>query len=232
MEYIVISVVLVIVAVITKFALNIKIRDIKKLKELAFNKEKNAILDKFPDSENIAKAILENLKNNHTKVKKSENPKDTTSVYVVFTDSIIIANIKNTFTYVQTIAHECIHSIQDKKVLWFNFIYTNLYNLFFVVLVVLKLFNVINGTVWIIALILAGIVYYVVRAYLENDAMIRARYVSKEYMEKSSFLTKSKIEEIIDDYDTINAIGIKLYLYRLLLEVLVRTFIFSIMCIF
>lgn len=232
MEYIVISIALVIVAVIAKFALNIKIKDIKKLKELAFNKEKNVVLDKFPDSENIAKTILEKLKNNHTKVKKSENQKDTTSVYVVFTDSIIIANIKNTFTYVQTIAHECIHSIQDKKVLWFNFLYTNLYNLFFISLIILKLFKVINGTVWITAFILAGILYYIVRAYLENDAMIRARYVSKEYMENSNLFTNSEIEEIIKDYDAINTIGGKIYLYRLLLEVLVRTLIFSIICIF
>src|SRR5699024_6517714 len=112
------------------------------------------------------------------------------------TDSIIIANIKNTFTRVQTVAHECIHSIQDKSVLWFNFIYTNLYNLFFVALIVLKLFNVINGMIWLTSLVLAGVIYYVVRAYLENDAMIKAKYVVKEYMEKSNVLTNEEITKI------------------------------------
>ncbi len=232
MEYIITSIILLIIAIIVKFALNIKVKDIKKLKELAFNKEKNSIIDKLPENEEIAKTILKNLKNNHTKVKKSDNPKDTTSVYVVLTDSIIIANIKNTFTRVQTVAHECIHSIQDKAMLWFNFIYTNLYNLFFVALIVLKLFNLINSTVWLVSLILAGVIYYVVRAYLENDAMIKAKYVAKGYMEKSSLLTDKEIEEITAGYDDINTIGVKMYLYRLLLEVLVRTFIFSIICIF
>ena len=122
MEYIIVSIVLVVIAIAIKFALNIKIKDIKKLKELAFNKEKNIIIDKLPENEEIAKEILKGFNNNHTKVKKSENPKDTTSIYVVLTDSIIIANIKNTFTRVQTIAHECIHSMQDKATLWFNFI--------------------------------------------------------------------------------------------------------------
>lgn len=232
MEYIVISIILVIIAVIIKFALNIKIKYIKRLKDLAFDKEKNAILNKLPENEEIAREVLNNLKNNHTKVKKSDNPKDTTSVYVVLTDSIIIANIKNTFTRVQTVAHECIHSIQDKSVLWFNFIYTNLYNLFFVALIVLKLFNVINGMIWLTSLVLAGVIYYVVRAYLENDAMIKAKYVAKEYMEKSNVLTNEEITKITTGYEEINAIGVKMYLYRLLLEVLVRTLIFSVICIF
>ena len=232
MEYIIISIILVIIAIVIKLALNIKINDIKKLKDLAFDKEKNAILNKLPDNEEIAKVILNNLKNNHTKVKQSDDPKETTSIYVVLTDSIIIANIKNTFTRVQTVAHECIHSIQDKSVLWFNFIYTNLYNLFFVALIVLKLFNVINGMIWLTSLVLAGVIYYVVRAYLENDAMIKAKYVAKEYMEKSNVLTNEEITKITTGYEEINAIGVKMYLYRLLLEVLVRTLIFSVICIF
>ena len=58
MEYIIISIILVIIAIVIKFALNIKINDIKKLKDLAFDKEKNAILNKLPDNEEIAKVIL------------------------------------------------------------------------------------------------------------------------------------------------------------------------------
>ena len=57
MEYIIISFVIISVAVIIKFALNIKIKDIKKLKELAFNKEEIKILSKLPESEDIAKSI-------------------------------------------------------------------------------------------------------------------------------------------------------------------------------
>ena len=226
MEYIIISFVIISVAVIIKFALNIKIKDIKKLKELAFNKEEIKILSKLTESEDIAKSILKRLNNNHTKIKKSDNPEDTTSIYVVLTDNIIIANIKN------TIAHECIHSVQDKAVLWFNFIYTNLYNLFFIVLIILKLFNIINEMVWIAIFILTGVVYYIVRSYLENDAMVKAKYVAEDYMKSSNLLTDEEITHVLNKYEEINKIGVKLYLYRLILEVLIRTLIFSIICIF
>ena len=64
MEYIIISFVIILVAIIIKFALNIKIKDIKKLKELAFNKEEIKILSKLPESEDIAKSILKELNNN------------------------------------------------------------------------------------------------------------------------------------------------------------------------
>lgn len=232
MEYIIISFVIILVAIIIKFALNIKIKDIKKLKELAFNKEEIKILSKLPESEDIAKSILKRLNNNHTKIKKIDNPEDTTSIYVVLTDNIIIANIKNTITYVQTIAHECIHSVQDKAILWFNFIYTNLYNLFFIVLIILKLFNIINEMVWIAIFILTGVVYYIVRSYLENDAMVKAKYVAEDYMKSSNLLTDEEITHVLNKYEEINKIGIKLYLYRLILEVLIRTLIFSIICIF
>ena len=232
MEYIIISFVIILVAIIIKFALNIKIKDIKKLKELAFNKEEIKILSKLPESEDIAKSILKELNNNHTKIKKRDNPEDTTSIYVVLTDNIIIANIKNTITYVQTIAHECIHSVQDKAVLWFNFIYTNLYNLFFIVLIILKLFNIINEMVWIAIFILTGVVYYIVRSYLENDAMVKAKYVAEDYMKSSNLLTDEEITHVLNKYEEINKIGVKLYLYRLILEVLIRTLIFSIICIF
>lgn len=232
MEYVIISVILIIIAILLKFALDIKIKDIKNLKKLAFDKRKNEILNKLPENEEIAKTILNSLNNNHTKIKQSDNSEDTTSVYVVLTDSIIIANIKNTFTRVQTIAHECIHSMQNKNILLFNFIFTNLYNLFFIVLIILKLFSIINSMIWLILFILAGTIYYVVRAYLETDAMIKAKYVAKEYMQESNLVKSSEIEEIITGYDKINKTGIKLYLYRLILEVLIRTFIFSIICIF
>ena len=51
-------------------------------------------------------------------------------------------------------------------------------------------------------------------------------------MKKSNLLTNKEIEEITAGYDDINTIGVKMYLYRLLLEVLVRTLIFSVICIF
>ena len=74
---------------------------------------------------NKTKTVQENVI-----VKVSDENKEA-SLYIVATNTILIANIKNTFTRIQTIAHECIHSIQDKHLLWFNFIFSNIYLLYF-----------------------------------------------------------------------------------------------------
>ena len=87
--------------------------------------------------------ILEKLNNTQVNVKEDENSK--TSLYVVIGNTITIANIKDSFTRVQTIAHECIHSIQNKKMLWFNFIYTNLYILYFLLVSLLTIFKIITN---------------------------------------------------------------------------------------
>ena len=103
--------------------------------------------------------------------------------------------------------------------------------LYFLVISVLAIFKLLpNKMLFLVILIIGGLVNYFVRSYLENDAMIKARFLAKEYMEKSKLITDKEIEVIITGYDDINAIGIKMYLYRLFLEVLVRTFIFSIIC--
>ena len=43
-----------------------------------------------------------------------------------FKDVNSIANINKTCTRIQTIAHECVHSIQNRKLLMFNFIFSML----------------------------------------------------------------------------------------------------------
>ena len=53
-------------------------------------------------------------------------------------------------------------------------------------------------------LIILGLVYYVVRMYLENDAMIKARYLAKEYLDESEYTTKEENEKLVSEFDKIN----------------------------
>ena len=233
MEGIILSLIFIIIIILLKFMLNIKIKDIKEIKELGYDKNLNEITNKLPDNITVAKKVLNMLENTHTTVEQNEDSKNKTSLYIVITDKISIANIKNTFTRIQTISHECIHSIQNKSILLTNFIYTNLYNIFFLVLIILKLFNIIeNPIIWAFALTLAGIIYYVIRAYLENDAMLRGRYLAEKYILNENILNKEEITSILNGYDKINSIGIKLYNYRLLIEVFIRNIILSILFVF
>ena len=76
---------------------------------------KNEIANKLPENKEICKAILKKLHNENVKIQENEDKDNKTSLYIAISNTIFIANIKDTFTRVQTIAHECIHSTQNKK---------------------------------------------------------------------------------------------------------------------
>ena len=124
MEYMIIIITSIISVIALQFAWNIKLKDIKRLKEIGYSKELNKITNKLPENKQICETILKKLKNETVTIKEEKESK--TSLYIVLTNSILIANIKDTFTRVQTVAHECLHSIQNKKTLLFNFISTSL----------------------------------------------------------------------------------------------------------
>ena len=202
----------------------------KKIKKMAENDYLNKLTDKYPDNIDICKSILKMLKNE--KVKIEEDKKSGTSLYIAISDKIIIANLKNSFTRIQTIAHECIHSMQDRKVLLFNFFYSNIYLLYFILISVLTLFGKIQNTnLQISVLILMSFVYYIVRAYLENDAMTKARFLAKKYMVNNKFITDSQIDEVVNEYDKLNLYGIKLTDFSLFFSVMSKVVIYAIIAI-
>ena len=57
------------------------------------------------------------------------------------TNKILVGNTHGSFTRIQTIAHECLHSIQDRKILIFNFIYSNIYFLYWIIICGLVIFK-------------------------------------------------------------------------------------------
>lgn len=228
MEYLIISLIALIVAIILAYIFGYNRNKIKTIGE---NKELDELAKKYPDNISLCKTYLEKLNNSNVEIE--ENKDTEASLYIAITNKISIANITNTYTRIQTIAHECLHSVQDRKILMFNFIFSNIYLLYFIIICVLALFKMLpNEMMFLNIFLIFSMVYYMVRIYLENDAMIKAKYVAKEYMEKSNVLTNEEITKITTGYEEINAIGVKMYLYRLLLEVLVRTLIFSVICIF
>lgn len=208
-----------------------KIYDInmRKLKQFAEYEETkfNKLVDTYPSNLEICKNILKKL--NNDKVKIEENKEAKTSMYIAVSDKIIIADVKNSYTRIQTIAHECLHSVQKRKIQVFNFIYSNIYLLYFIITTILALFNKLNDTMlYISIMILLSYIYYFVRSYLENDAMIKARYVAKEYMEEIKILSHDEIANIIKSYDKLNDIGIKTVNYQLMLETLIKVIILAI----
>ena len=231
MEYLIIVLSCIVFLIILKFAWNIKIKDIKKLKEIGYSKELNEITNKLPENKEICKVILKKLNNETVNIKESEN--NTASFYLVLNNTILIANIKNTFTRVQTIAHECLHSVQNKRTLLFNFIYSNIYLIYFVAICILSILEIVkHGMLHIFILTILGIIYYAIRSYLEMDAMTKARPLAKEYMEEEGSLSKEEQKTILENYDKINEIGIKMTNYRLIISITIKIIIFGAVLIF
>ncbi|HBC84574.1 MAG TPA: hypothetical protein DCZ30_03910, partial [Clostridiales bacterium] len=74
-------------------------------------------------------------------------------------------------------------------------------------------------------------IYYKVRSYLETDAMTKAPYVAKEYIEKSNCLKKEELDTVIKGYDTINKVGIKLVNFQLFANCILKVVIYCAVCL-
>ena len=172
------------------------------------------------------------LKNEDVKIEEDEKTKN--CLYIPAFNKIIISGNQNNFTRIQTIAHECLHSVQDKKIQLFNFIYSNIYLLYFATIIVLIIFKVIPNEfkmLFIGIYILLGFLYFVIRSFLENDAMINAKYLAKEYMEKNGACSKEEVEKLVDGFEQINSIGIKGTNVSLMLGVLIKVIVLAIIFI-
>lgn len=226
MEFIIIATVSMILVIILKYIFGYNIKKIKKLGE---NNELDEISKKYPSNIEMCREYLEKLNNQNVKIE--ENKDTEASLYIAITNKISIANITNTYTRIQTIAHECLHSVQDRKILMFNFIFSNIYLLYFIIICVLALFKMLpNEMMFLNIFLIFSMVYYMVRIYLENDAMIKARFLAKEYMEEAKISTPKEIEKIVEGFDTINNLGIKCINYHFFLMAMIKVFIFSIIC--
>lgn len=227
MEFIIISIISIILAVILKYLFEYNIRKIKKIAE---NKELDEISKKYPSNIEICKEYLKKLNNQDVKIE--ENKDTEASLYIAVTNKISIANISKSYTRIQTIAHECLHSIQDRKLLIFNFVFTNIYLIYFIIISILAILKILPfKLMFLTILLLLGLVYYSVRVFLENDAMIKARYLAKEYMEEKKISDDEEINKIVKGFDYINNIGIECVNYNLFFGVIVKVLIFSIICI-
>jgi len=229
MEYIIILIICLSTVFILKFAFNIKIKDFNKIKQIGYDKQLNEITNKLPTNKEVCEQILKKLKNDNVKIQINDDKNSELSYYMAINNNIIIANINNTFTRIQTIAHECLHSIQDRRILLFNFIFSNIYILYFVAIVLLTIFRVIKSPMlFLIILIILGIIYYAVRSYLETDAMTKAPYLAREYINEQEILEKEQVETILKNYEELNKVGIPMTNFQLLLSVLSKIIMYII----
>lgn len=227
MEFIIIIIVTLILALILKVLFEY---NMKKIKHIADDEYLDELSNKFPKNIEICKKYLKMLKNESVEIEESDT--NQASLYIAITNKIIIANISKTYTRIQTIAHECLHSVQDRKILMFNFIYSNIYLIYFAVICVLALFKILPYNLMFLSIfIILSLVYFTTRMYLENDAMIKARFLAKEYIENEKYTTQEENDKLIEGFDKINRLGMKVVHYNLFLQIAIKIIIFSLICI-
>lgn len=204
--------------------------NVKELNKVANNSKLNKIADKYPENKEICKSILKMLGNDTTKIE--ENVESDTTLYIAIQNKILVGNTHGSFTRIQTLAHECLHSIQNRKILIFNFIYSNIYFLYWIVICGLVIFKKIsNEMLYANILLILSFIYYVVRVFLENDAMIKAEFVAKEYMEEQNISTKQEINKIVEGFKALNKGCIKGTNFSLFLGVMIKFVIFNILAL-
>ena len=223
MEFIIILVVLTLIYIFLKIVFCVKI---KKLKQFEKDEYLDKVVSKYPENTQICEEILKKVNNNTVKIE--EDPNANKTLYLVMSNKIFIANLNKSYTRIQTIAHECLHSIQDKKILWSNFLFSNIYLIYFIIIAILGILKILPYKMLFLAIFLVlGLVYYSIRTYLENDAMIKARFLAKEYMEEKGISSKDEIESLVKKYDELNDIGIKFTNFKFFEGIIIKAVILS-----
>lgn len=215
MEFIVLLIMVVILYFLLIFIFDF---NIKKLKSIGEDKELDKLTQKYPENVEICKEYLKMLNNESVVIEEDKN--SSTTLFLVMSNKIFIADLKDSYTRIQTIAHECLHSIQSKKMLWFNFIFSNVYLMYFFVFCILGVCKLVPYKMLFLSIfMILGFVFFAVRSFLENDAMIKARFLAKEYMQNKMVSTADEIDLIVKKFDVLNDIGIKCTNFQLLANV-------------
>ena len=227
MEFLVILIISIILSIISALIFGI---NLKKLKTMTNITELDEMVKKYPSNTDICKEYLKKL--NNESVKMEENKDSDTTIYVATSNKIFLGDFKNSYIRILTIAHECLHSIQNKKMLLFNFIFSNIYLIYYIIIIICALFKKLSYEMTFLSLFcILGLIYYSIRAYLENDAMIKSRYLAKEYMEEKQISTPEEIQKLLKQYDETYDLGIKATNYQLLAGILAKIIIFSLICL-
>ena len=152
--------------------------------------ELSEIIKKLPSNKEMAKSMLELVNNKDTEVEFSDKIK--ANYYIYINNKMYIsknAQNANDLNRGIVIAHECIHSIQNKRVQFLNFLLSNIYILAYILTTILLLFKV---DIFLILTTIA-IATCIVRVVLEEDAVKRSIDLFSEYLRLKTIENNEKV---------------------------------------
>ena len=197
--------------------------NIKKLNTIATDKELNKISEKYPENIQICKEILKKIE---------KNIESDSTLYIALQDKIYLGNMHGSFTRLQTIAHECLHSIQDRKVLIFNFVFSNIYILYFIITSILIIIKKLpNELFFSNILLIISMLYYAIRMFLENDAMTKSEYLAKEYLKEKKILDEEEVKKIGKGLEELNKGAIIATNSSLFIKIMLKVAVFNLLAL-
>ena len=213
--------------IVLGFIMKINVKDLKKK---SLDQELSQITNRCSNNKKICEEILEKL--NNPTVTIEENLETDSTLYIAVTNKIQLGNMHDSYLRIQTIAHECLHSVQDRKLLMFNFIYSNIYLIYFVIITILAIIKKIeNPLLFSNILLILSLIFFLIRGFLENDAMIKAEFIATEYVEEQKELTKEEKEKIEKGFKEINKVAIPGTNYMLLCNIIIKVIIFNVVAL-
>ena len=97
---------------------------------------------------------------------------------------------------------------------------------------ILTIFKILKPNILqVIVLLVFAMLHYFIRGMLEMDAMTRARFVAKEYLEENNVCTKELCNKIVKEYDNLNNVGIKIVNYSILVGNFAKVMVYCIICV-
>lgn len=151
-----------------------------------YDEKISPVLEKMGNNQEITNLVLQHLSNYTTKVEKNKEKNEKISYYNVNNDKIIIKDTEDLkdCTRLIHVSHECIHSIQSKKMLKLHYIFSNINILYFLATFIYFFYNK-NSDIRLALLFVQMAIFlttFVLKIITESDASYRAPEVAIEFM--------------------------------------------------
>jgi len=75
--------------------------------------------------------------------------------------------------------------------------------------------------------LILSFIYYVIRVFLENDAMIKAQFLAREYMQESKYIDNYEIDKIYHGFEELNKECVKGTNCSLFIGIMIKLVIFN-----
>lgn len=188
-----------------------------------FNKENLKLVNELPNNEKVSMQILELLNNNKTNIKLDKNIKN--SYYVFLNDTIYLSDLEKvneSYYRILLIAHECIHSVQNKLLQFINFILSNIELIVFAISLFLIVTSNKNNII-INSYFVISILSVISRLVLEIQATIKSIGLSQKYMKNK--IEEEKLKDIINAYKSKITLLFPLFVLSVILGKVLRLLI-------